>query len=211
MTASTKYAPRYSLSKILHSVCQESRTGLISTLANSSSKTSINTHYLWVQNGEIVAISNKLDGMGLLGEISRRKLLSSAQIREVSTQLTKLSQPLGLHLKSLDLLDAAQLKLLFNAQIFSLFKVHGIDNRLFNFDSDILPSNAEMTGICMPPQEIMRLLNLKALTDSSSLTPQLADRHITIPPSDSPLPLPKAKVLSTSFFGNLMGFLKRKG
>jgi hypothetical protein len=65
-----------------------------------------------------------------------------------------------------------------------------------------------MTGIGMPAQEIMRLLNLKVLPDSS-LIEELTDLDITIPPSA--LTLPKAKVVSNSFLGNLMGFLKRKG
>jgi hypothetical protein len=111
MMGSREHGLKYSLSEILNYVHKQNLTGLISILANCSPKVSIETHYLWVQNGEIVGVANRLDGMGLLGEISRRKLLSSTQIREALTRLTKLSQPLGLYLKSLDLLDPGQLRL----------------------------------------------------------------------------------------------------
>jgi Domain of unknown function (DUF4388) len=200
ITTLTKNNLEYSLAEILHLVHQNNQTGLISTLSSSES------HYLWVQNGRIVSVAQQLDGMDLLREIDRCKLLSSAQIEYLkSRQIHKLSQPLGLYLKSLGWLDAGQLRLLFNAQTSTLLKLSELEDRLFSLDSSSLPSKAEMTGIGIPAQEVMQLLGLKVLPDSCILT----DRD-TIAPELAPPPT-KATALSSQFLGNLMGFLKKKG
>jgi hypothetical protein len=202
------HALKYSLAEILHSVHQQNRTGLISIFADPNSAMSIETHYLWVRDGHFVGVANKLDGMGLLADISRRKILSSAQIREVINEMSMLRQPLGLHLKCIGLIDVGQLRLLFNAQTSRVFKLSEIGDRLFNFDPSILPCNAEMTGLCMSAQEIMCIVDLPILPEWDSLAEALIDLNITspeLPPTPS-----KSTPVSTSFLGNLMGFLKRK-
>jgi hypothetical protein len=198
---------KYSLAEILHSIHEHNRTGLLSILADPN--LSIDAHYVWVQNGRVVGVANRLDGMGLLGEISRRKLLSSSEITAAFGQLNQLSQPLGLYLKSLGLLEAGQLRLLFHTQTAKVLKLHEIGDRLFYFDPCILPYNAEMTGMGISAEEIIRLLNLKVLPASNpSLEPPI-DRHNTI--SESAPTRQKSAPISNSFLSSLKGFLTRKG
>ncbi len=208
MAILSEHALKYSLAEILHSVHQQKRTGLISIFADPNSAMPIETHYLWVRYGYFVGVANKLDGMGLFAEISKRKILSSAQIKEVMNQISTLHQPLGLHLKCIGLIDVGQLRLLFNDQTSRVFKLAGIGDRLFNFDPSILPCNAEMTGLCMSAQEIMSIVDLPILPEWDSLAESLIDLDISspkLPPTPS-----KSTPVSTSFLGNLMGFLKRK-
>jgi Domain of unknown function (DUF4388) len=272
------YLSEYSLAEILNFVHEGSRTGLLSISADLTPvATPLNPHYLWFQSGRIVAVA------GLLGAISQRKLIPSAQIEQLRTQVDKLSQPLGLYLKSRGLLNAEQLKLLFNSQAIAVVcKLFEMNNGRFYFDPCILPFSAEMTGISLPAQEI-GLLGLRVLKDWSNLAQKLPDpdyalqrwssqlpsfrldRHeaqlwkladgetalnkLTAPMSlsvdalqkigfrliafglvqeiptevvqpaldlDMAMPelvpiRPKAAAVSTSFLGNLMGFLKKKG
>jgi hypothetical protein len=207
MMRSSEDSTKYSLAEILYSVHQHNRTGLISILADPD--LSIDAHYVWVQNGRVVGVANRLDGMGLLGEISRHKLVSSVEITAAFGQLNKLSQPLGLHLKSIGLLEAGQIKLLFHTQTAKVLKLHEIGDRLFYFDPCILPYNAEMTGMGISAEEIIRLLDLKVLPTSNPSVEETIDRHNTI--AKSAPTRQKSAPVSTSFLSNLKKFLTRKG
>jgi Domain of unknown function (DUF4388) len=280
----TGYLSEYSLAEVLNFVHQGNRTGLLSiSIDIIPVEPPTNPHYLWFQTGRIVAVSTGLDGQGLLKAISQRKLVPAEHIEQLRTQVNKIQEPLGLHLKSRNLLTAEQLKLLFNSQAIAIVcKLFELNDARFHFDSSILPSNAEMTGISMPAQEI-GLLGLRMLKDWSTLSKKLPDpqyslqrlslqepsfrldRHelqlwkladcevslemltvptnmsiealqktayrliifglvqeipveVVQPPVDRDMVVPELvpirevkNTVSTSFLGNLMGFLKRKG
>ncbi len=183
------YLSEYSLAEILNFVHEGSRTGLLSISADITPvATPINPHYLWFQNGRIVGVANGLDGQGLLRAISQRKLVPSDQIEQLRTQVDKLSQPLGLYLKSRGLLSAEQLKLLFNSQAIAVVcKLFEMNNGRFYFDPCILPFSAEMTGISLPAQEI-GLLGLRVLKDWSNLAEKLPDPDYALQRWSSQLP-----------------------
>jgi hypothetical protein len=280
----TGFLTEYSLAEIINFIHQDNRTGLLWISGDINTMTcSLNCHYAWFQNGQIVAVANTMNGHGLLDAILQRKLIPTPQIEQLKTQINKLHQPLGLYLKSRSLLTGDQLKLLFNSQTVAVIcKLFELEGGRFHFDPCILPYTAEMTGISLSAQEV-GFLGLRMLRDWSSLShklpdPQYAlqrlsselpnfrlDRHeeqlwklsngetsidrftekmgLTIdsiqkiafrliafglvqeipievlqPEIDRDMPLPellpirpKATAVSTSFLGNLMGFLKRKG
>ncbi len=177
----TGYLSEYSLAEVFNFVHQGNQTGLLSISTDITPvEPPINPHYLWFQTGRIIAVSTRTDGQGLLNAISQRKLIPDEQIEQLRTQIQKLQQPLGLHLKSRGLLTAEQLKLLFNIQSIAVVcKLFELSNGRFHFDPAILPENAEMTGISMPAQEIA-LLGLRGLKDWTNLGNKLPDSQYAI-------------------------------
>jgi hypothetical protein len=175
------YLSEYSLPEVFNFVHQGNQSGLLSISKSSvPAEQLINPHYLWFQAGRIIAVSTGTDGQGLLNAISHRKLVPDEQIEQLRTQVQKLQQPLGLHLKSRGLLPAEQLKLLFNSQVIAVVsKLFELNNGRFHFDPSILAENAEMTGISMPVQEIT-LLGLRSLRDWASLSNKLPDTQYAI-------------------------------
>jgi Domain of unknown function (DUF4388) len=170
------YLSEYSLAEVFNFVHQGNRTGLLS-ISPVYDDTVITTtsHYLWFEGGRIVGVTSDLDGQGLLRTIEQRKLFPQRQIEQLRLQLDNLPQPIGLYLKSRGLLDAEQLKLLFNAQVIApTCKLFELRNGKFNFDPDKLPNNTEITGISLPAQE-MGLLGLRMLKDWSGLSAKLPD------------------------------------
>jgi Domain of unknown function (DUF4388) len=170
------YLSEYSLAEVFNFVHQGNRTGLLSiSPVYDDTVITTNSHYLWFESGRIVAATADLDGQGLLRTIEQRKLFPQRQIEQLRPQIDKLPQPIGLYLKSRGLLDAEQLKLLFNSQVIApTCKLFELKNGKFNFDPDKLPNNAEMTGISLPAQE-MGLLGLRMLKDWSGLSVKLPD------------------------------------
>jgi Domain of unknown function (DUF4388) len=175
------YLSEYSLAEIFNFVHEGSRTGLLEIFpAPNAILTSEEPRYMWFENGRIVAVTCGLDGKGLLGTIARRKFMPPAQIESVVSQLHQLPQPLGIYLKSRGLVDAEQLKLLFNAQtIASVCKLFELQTRQFQFDPSRLPMNSELTGISLPAQEV-GLLALRVLRDWSGLSAKLSSPNYAI-------------------------------
>jgi hypothetical protein len=177
----TGYLSEYSLAEVFNFVHQGNRTGLLSISTDITPvEPPTNPHYLWFQAGRIMAVSTGIDGQGLLKAISQRKLIPAEHIEQLRTQVNKINEPLGLHLKSRNLLTAEQLKLLFNSQAIAIVcKLFELSNARFHFDPCVLPYNAEMTGISMPAQEI-GLLGLRMLKDWSNLSQKLPDPQYAI-------------------------------
>jgi Domain of unknown function (DUF4388) len=170
------YLSEYSLAEVFNFVHQGNRTGLLSIFpVYDLTVITASPHYLWFESGRIVSVTSDLDGQGLLSTIEQRKLFPQRQIEQLRHQLDNLPQPIGLYLKSRGLLDAEQLKLLFNCQVVApTCKLFELRNGQFNFDPAKLPNNAEMTGISLPAQE-MGLLGLRMLKDWSGLSAKLPD------------------------------------
>jgi hypothetical protein len=177
----TGYLSEYSLAEVFNFVHQGNRTGLLSISTDIPPvEPPTNPHYLWFQTGRIMAVSTGMDGQGLLKAISQRKLVPDEYLEQLQTQVQKLHQPLGLHLKSRNLLTAEQLKLLFNSQAIAIIcKLFELRDARFHFDPCILPYNAEMTGISMPAQEV-GLLGLRMLKNWDNLSVKLPDSQYAV-------------------------------
>jgi hypothetical protein len=168
------YLSEYSLAEIFNFVHEGSQTGLLEISPDPYAiPTSNEARFVWFEAGRTVAVTSGLDGKGLLMTIGQRKFMPPAQIESVASQLHQLPQPLGIYLKSRGLLDADQLKLLFNSQtIAAICKLFELKNRQFRFDPTRSPLNSELTGIGLPAQEV-GMLGLRVLKDWSGLSAKL--------------------------------------
>lgn len=175
------YLSEYSLAEIFNFVHEGSRTGLLEISPDPNAIPAPNeARFVWFEAGRTVAVTSGLDGKGLLMTIGQRKFVPPVQIDSIATQLHQLPQPLGIYLKSRGLLDADQLKLLFNSQtIAAVCKLFELKNRQFHFDPDRSPMNSELTGIGLPAQEV-GMLGLRVLKDWSGLRSKLPDSDYAI-------------------------------
>jgi hypothetical protein len=168
------YLSEYSLAEIFNFVHEGNRTGLLEILPDPNAIPAPNeARFVWFEAGRTVAATSGLDGKGLLMTIGQRKFVPPAQLDLIATQLHQLPQPLGIYLKSRGLLDAEQLKLLFNSQtIAAVCKLFELKNRQFHFDPTRSPLNSELTGIGLPAQEV-GMLGLRVLKDWNGLSAKL--------------------------------------
>jgi hypothetical protein len=168
------YLSEYSLAEIFNFVHEGSRTGLLEISPDPNNNPTANeARFVWFESGRAIATTSGLDGKGLLTTIGQRKFVPPAQLELITSQLHQLPQPLGIYLKSRGLLDADQLKLLFNSQtIAAVCKLFELKNRQFRFDPTRAPHNSELTGIGLPAQEV-GLLGLRVLKDWSGLSSKL--------------------------------------
>jgi hypothetical protein len=176
------YLSEYSLAEIFHFVQDGNKTGLLSlaTPLNmsiepeiGSTKSTINAYYISFQGGRIMSVVNGSEHKTLLKTIEQRRWLPPEQIATIETQLSLLPQPLGIYLKSRNLINTEQLTLLFNSQVIApICKLFEIDRGQFKFNPQARLNNAEMTGISLTAQEIS-LLGLRMLKNWSGLTAKL--------------------------------------
>ena len=163
----------YSLAEIFNFVQDGNKTGVLSIDPDRCiSRYLDNAYTISFQAGRIMSLNT--GHKGLIKMIAQRQWLSAEQITGLSFHASKLSQPLGTHLKSCNLLDADQLGLLFEAQVVAgictLFDEH--HNGQFRFDPQAPLVYKEMTGISVPAKEVS-LLGLRMLHDWSSLNTKL--------------------------------------
>ena len=88
----TGYLSAYSLAEIFNFVDREKRTGLLSILPdNSTLVIAIKLHYLWFENGRIMAVTIGLEGQELLDAIGHRKLIPTRELDLLRTQSNQLA------------------------------------------------------------------------------------------------------------------------
>ena len=173
----TGYLSEYSLIEIFNFVQEGNKTGVLSIDSDRClSKSVDNAYCISFQCGRIVSVTNglKISDRGLVQMMAQRQWLSLEQVTGLSFHATRLEQPLGTYLKSCNLLDTEQLKLLFDAQVTAnICKLFGEDHHgRFRFDPHASLVYAEMTGISLMAQEVS-LLGLRMLRDWSSLSAKL--------------------------------------
>ena len=164
------YLSQYSLPEIFQLIEQGQKTGRLS-LSYSIDRENYN-HYIWFSSGAIVAAANQLNQDGLALLIEERKWLKKEIINTIS-RICASSTPIGAYLKSQNLLNAEQLKILFYIQVMrqvcELFK---LKEARFDFTSDTSLPMAEMTGLSNQATEVT-LEGLRLLKDWSVLTEKL--------------------------------------
>jgi len=164
------YLSQYSLPELFQLIEQSQKTGRLS-LSYSIGKENHN-HYIWFSSGAIVAAANQLNQEGLALLIEERKWLKKEIINTIS-RICASSTPVGAYLKSQNLLNAEQLKILFYLQVMrqvcELFK---LKEARFDFTSDTSLPMAEMTGLSNQATEVT-LEGLRVLKDWSVLTEKL--------------------------------------
>jgi Domain of unknown function (DUF4388) len=177
----TGYLSAYSLAEILNFIDREKRTGLLSISPDNTTLTiEVKPHYLWFENGRIMAVTFGLNGQELLAAIGQRKLIPTREIDLLQTQSNRLTQPLGTYLRSRGLLNLEQLKLLFNSQVIApICRLFELSNGKFEFDPQKIYNYAEMTEISITAQE-MGLLGLRVLKNWSGLSAKLPQANYAL-------------------------------
>ena len=165
----------FSLPELLHFLDHGKKTGLlaIEILSKNSKK---EHYYIWLHQGRLIAASDRLDQKGLTLMIAQRGWISERVISRVANICPDfINTPLGLCLKSQGLLQAEQLKLLFNIQVIrqvsALFQV---EDGLFSFTPTTNLPIAEMTGLSMAANEVI-LMGLRLLRNLNAFADKLPD------------------------------------
>jgi Domain of unknown function (DUF4388) len=166
----------YSLAEILHFVQEGNKTGLLSIEPDRGLNRSLSdVYYIACQNGRIMSVvpGHIRQHHGLLGTIEQRRWLLPEKIAGLEAQLPLLRQPLGTHLKSLNLVTAEQLTLLYNSQVIATTcKLFEVNHGRFEFNLQASLVYSEMTGLNLSAHELA-LLGMRMLKDWSGLDAKL--------------------------------------
>jgi hypothetical protein len=168
----------FSLPELLQFLDQGKKTGVLHVeLSSDKNQTNAQpTYYIWLHQGRVVAASDRLDQQGLTLMIAQRGWISERVISRVThISACFINSPLGLCLKSQNLIQPEQLKLLFNSQVLrpvcALFQ---IKDGSFKFEPIVVLPLGEMTGLSMSATEVI-LIGLRALRDWNALAEKLPD------------------------------------
>ncbi|MDB9524919.1 DUF4388 domain-containing protein [Oscillatoria sp. CS-180] len=174
--AITGHLAEFSLAEIFQFLEQGHKTGLLSItpLPEPSDQQSARSHYVWFQQGRVIAAANRSDGRGLLSLISQRGWLGD----RAASRLVKncdVSTAAGLYFKSQGLLQADQLKMLFYVQVMQqVCALFTLEDGWFHFDTSRKAPFSELTGLSAPAVDVT-LSGLRALKNWSALEDKLPD------------------------------------
>lgn len=168
----TGYLSNFSLSEVLQFAQEGNKTGLLTIRSLPNSKQEFHSYFIWLNQGRIVAAADRTDYQGLANMIIQRKWIAEPQLQSLIQQCP-LRTPLGIYLKSQNLLSAEQMKLLFSVQIIrqicALFEL--IDGS-FQLKSNVQMPYSEMTGINIQATDVT-LPGLRNLKNWSALQEKL--------------------------------------
>lgn len=165
----------FSLAELFRMIDQGRKSGRLTLLIadNTPAGKPPACHYIWFRQGRVIAAANRLDGQGLIAQITTRGWLSQRVIERLGN-LAGSDTPLGMTLKTQGALQAEQLNLLFSAQMQQIWGLFGIQTGRFDLDGKATLPSTEMTGLSLPAMEVA-LAGLRALKDWTSLTDALPD------------------------------------
>lgn len=149
----------FSLPEIARFIERGNKSGLLTLVGlTPSSNNTPSYHYLWMSRGKLVAAANQLNNQGLITLIKQYQWSSSRVVSKLA-QLCPAEKPLGLYLESQGVLQAEQVKHLFQIQILqqisALFILQDIK---FKFDQNVQIPQQEMTGLSLPAEFLEVLL-----------------------------------------------------
>jgi len=166
----------YSLAEVFKLLEQGNKTGQLVLFARNDGKWTADStsYYIWFRQGRIVGAADRNDHLGLATLIAQRNWLSTVIINTIVASCP-IDLPLGLCLKSKNLLDPEQLKILFYVQVMQqVCNLFRLPDANFEFEPNITLPMAEMTGLSSPGTEVT-LAGLRALKDWSILAEKLPD------------------------------------
>lgn len=170
----------FSLPELIQFLDSGKKTGLLHLqyLYETKETTRQKYHYIWLNKGRIIAASERSDQQGLMLMITKRGWISQSKITEVTkASACFIKEPMGLCLKTQGLLQAEQLKLLFNSQVLRPISalVQVIDG-VFQFEQTPFLPLGEMTGLSMSGTEVI-LTCLRSLKNWNTLQDKLPDAN----------------------------------
>lgn len=171
--AFTGYLAEFSLPEIFQFLEQGHKTGLLTIRTLPDAETQkVQSHYIWLHQGRILAAADRLDDKGLVSAIARRGWMSDRIALKIA-QLCPSNTPLGLYLKSQGLLHGEQLKLLFlNQVVGQVSALFALRDGQFEFETKATIPVAEMTSLSLPATEAI-LMALRTLRDWTALAEKL--------------------------------------
>lgn len=138
----------FSLPEILQFIEQGRKTGLLTVRALSESPAcESSVHYIWMDQGCIVAAANRLDEQGLVKLIEQRQWVSDRVIYKLA-QLCPTDKPLGKYLFDQGVLRTEQLKQLFLTQVRQqVCALFNLQDGEFQFEQNVSLPRRELTGL----------------------------------------------------------------
>lgn len=137
----------FSLPEIFQFIEKGHKTGLLTlrTLPDSHSPSSV--HYLWMNQGRLVAAANQLNEQGLISLINQYQWVSQRVITKLA-QFCPSSKPLGLYLRSQGALQVEHLEHLFQVQVIKqVCAIFELKDAHFIFEQNVPLPTKEMTGL----------------------------------------------------------------
>lgn len=148
----------FSLPEIFQFIEKGHKTGLLTLRALPESTTQTSVHYLWMNEGRIVAAANQLNEQGLISLINQYQWVSQRVISKLA-QFCPANKPLGLYLRSQGALQVEHLEHLFQLQIIQqICAIFKLKDAHFIFDQNVLAPKREMTGLSVPSAVLTTVL-----------------------------------------------------
>lgn len=169
------YLAQFSLPEIFQLLEQGHKTGLLTIRTLPAALTQeVQVYHIWLHQGRIVAAADRLDNKGLVSIMAHRGM-TSERLASKAIQNCSPNTPMGLCLKSQGMVQAEQLKLIFNTQVVTqVSALFELKDGKFEFDATATLPVAEMTGLNMAATEVT-LMGLRKLRDWKALAEKLPD------------------------------------
>ena len=170
----------FSLPEILHFLERGNKSGLLTFKALSSQSGRTKRHYIWFNQGQIIAAASRLDHRGLVSLIAKRGLLPVRGAIGLARHYASSDRPLGLRFKSEGLLSTEHLRLLFRLQVMrQICALFELEEAWFQIESACHLPLEEMTGLSIPATQVT-LPSLRALRNWTPLEKKLPHPDSTL-------------------------------
>lgn len=125
----------FSLTDVFRLIESENKSGrlTIQTVPSAEKSDLKRLYYLWFQNGNLVAVSDRLNHKGLISVIETRGWLSPLVTNKLRT-LCPIEVPLGIYLKNAKLLTSEQINLIFQIQLHQVYQLFELTSGFLRFD-----------------------------------------------------------------------------
>jgi hypothetical protein len=171
----TGHLSDFSLPEIFQLLEKGNKTGLLTLRAEPISQEKPQSHYIWVYQGRIVAAANRVDQQGLVSLIDQRQWVSDRVFDKLVHWCCPINEPLGLYLRNQGVLQAKQLKRLFQFQVLKqVCALLQVKEAEFKFEPNVQIPTREMTGLSVLATEAV-LVGLRVLRNWDALADKLPD------------------------------------
>jgi Domain of unknown function (DUF4388) len=180
----------FSLPELFRLIDLSAKTGRLTVqpLVDENKPRAIALCYIWFEKGRLVAITDDANRQGLMNLIENRGWLSRRVIEKLA-DLCPVEYPFGLYLKTMGVLKAEQLQLLFQMNLHQVYKLFEVTSGWFMFEvlssgknsNNLATPWLEMTGNSMRATEVT-LFALRLLRNWTSFFDRLPDLNSALRP-----------------------------
>lgn len=157
----------FSLPEIFQFIEKGRKTGLLTLRALPGYQaTPPPVYYIWVAQGRLVAVANRLDQQGLVKLIEQWHVVSERVFDKLIYWCCPINEPLGLYLRNQGVLTREQLKLLFHVQVLeAVSALFQLKDAQFKFEQNVPIPTREMTGLSIPAVAINHYSFIKDISE----------------------------------------------